>query len=642
MLNNLWARFSNLAHFLIFSVVFVAGASPEIGQGPSSVLTTVVSLGGLPNPPGYPLYGLIANLLQFVFPGDPAHVLNLFAAICMAGCLTLLLAIIESVHTAFSKFSDFSKNNFTSVGRLLFAIGGLAMYLNSPVLVRASHFAERYSLNALLTLASLWWCLSYVLKVDSPVRPRARKYQLVVQSIFVGLSVCSHYFSVPLMLFFWLVSWRAEDQPKLQTAKLFGQDVLLFVAGVTVGLSPWLWSMITAHGDPLFNWGSPKTLALLWDVAIRQERGTLDLHRDWAIWSDQWLRQYRLLWQQFQWLLLLAGPALVSLVRRWSWRALILIGMLWLATGELSTFLINFPVPDSPPVTVASLDWWYGNYYWLFFLLLLGLMGWTVMTTLRRLETMLKPSSRTFIFATAGAGILVFGIHKFSISSDRNRHLNRELAGNFESLLPENSVHLLDVDGLYFPLTYMQQQQGRLPRRVFLHASLLLRSWYVDTLIQLYPEWTRSLEKPLNDLKVALLRIENQPELMKEGAPSAYFDLLRKIGLLSDDHQTLVVTHYPEMDGFNPVILTGLSREPSLLFDRWSRESLEVREFEWSKLKFDELTRLSKKSDFWAKAFSTYIKRQAQRRAEWVRGPLPGEARKLDQLISKLTDAGTF
>ena len=75
--------------FLFFSIYSFA-LSPGITTGDAGELTSAAMVMGIPHPPGYPLWTLLARIFTLLFPENPGFGTNLFSM--LAGIASVLLA----------------------------------------------------------------------------------------------------------------------------------------------------------------------------------------------------------------------------------------------------------------------------------------------------------------------------------------------------------------------------------------------------------------------------------------------------------------------------------------------------------------------------------------------------------------------
>ena len=208
-------------------------------------LAVAASTLGIPHPPGYPTYVLLAHSFTLLPVGEVATRTNLFSAVCAAGAAALLTWTLART----------ARNYAAAVG------AGLALAF-SPILWAQATVTEVHTLNALF--AALLLALAVPTEparmlstaAVGVIRPHRPPGQAVLLALAVGsawgLSLGNHptaLFCGPLVL---LALWR------LRRFRLLG------AAGIVLGLSVYLYLPLRAAADPPINWGDPQTLERFW------------------------------------------------------------------------------------------------------------------------------------------------------------------------------------------------------------------------------------------------------------------------------------------------------------------------------------------------------------------------------------------
>jgi hypothetical protein len=188
---------------------------------------------GIPHPPGYPTYTLIAHLFTRLPLGEVAVRTNLFSALCAAGASALLTWTLAR-----------------SQGRWAPAVGaGLALAF-SPLLWSQATVTEVYALNGLF--AALLLALLACTRRDNPRGPRAAMLLALAIGSSWGLSLGNHptaLFCAPIVF---LALWR------------LGRPGMLGGLGIAFGLAVYLYLPLRAVADPPVNWGDPQTWDRFW------------------------------------------------------------------------------------------------------------------------------------------------------------------------------------------------------------------------------------------------------------------------------------------------------------------------------------------------------------------------------------------
>lgn len=213
-------------------VIYIATLAPTIYNLDSAELVTAAATRGLVRATGYPLYLLLGQLWAKVPVGDVGYRLNLFSAFC--GALTLFLA--DRV------LRRFRVNGWA-------AVGALGLLATAPYFWGLSLVAEVYTLHSAIMagfiLALLWWAEN-----PAPLR-------LGVVGLLAGLGL-AHHLAMSLLLpgaAFYLLS----TSPRKALAP---KTLLLALAGLVAGLSPYLDLPLRYMGQPAFNYAGSYNAAL--------------------------------------------------------------------------------------------------------------------------------------------------------------------------------------------------------------------------------------------------------------------------------------------------------------------------------------------------------------------------------------------
>lgn len=191
--------------FMVPFAVYLRTMAPTIYGLDSAELTTGASVLGITHSPGNPLYLLAGHVFCFLPLGDPGWRVNLLSAVCAAGAVTFLWAIV-----------------FQVTGRSWLAVPaawvlGFSYYFWVWALV-----AELYAPHAFISAALVYLVLKW--------RATGRRVFLSAAAVLFGLGLGNH---TSLVLIAPGLAWMAmvgTGQRKL-TALEFGKAVLLSAAG---------------------------------------------------------------------------------------------------------------------------------------------------------------------------------------------------------------------------------------------------------------------------------------------------------------------------------------------------------------------------------------------------------------------------
>jgi hypothetical protein len=475
-----WRRF--LPPLLLTGVllaVYLTTLAPSLTWANSGAdggdLITAVLTGGVPHPTGYPLYLLLASLLQMLPVGSPALRMNLFSALATVLAAVLIYRLV--VRTS---------------GLRAWPAGlmaGLAFGL-APIVWSQAVITEVYALQSLLTV---FLVLLYTrAESDSPA---AQRNPTDWRGAALGLAMGNHlttFLLAPAALLLSSLTRRQADGTSpgkrngLATFHLNAPRLLQQVALFGLGLSIYLLIPLRAAADAPVNWGRAITLErLLWLVSARmyqdyylgfQPPEIVDRIRSWA----------ELLVQQ--WGFVVFALAVAAAVYFFRPSRLFLI-TLWLAVAH-SVFAILYRAPDSyvylTPV-ILSLAVWMGT----------GLAAFLTSDQPRwqRLGWVL-----TLVLLIAIAHSAVRAGPLLDASRDRRAvEFGRQL---FETA-PANAIVFVKGDEAAFTAWYFHFALQQRPDLSIVASELLHFDWYQETLKSSYPSLKNSQPFPWPETLIA-------------------------------------------------------------------------------------------------------------------------------------------
>lgn len=209
----------------------------------SAEYTTAAYTLGVPHPPGYPLYTLIAHLFTRL-PLPVATSVNLLSALSAALAVVLCKRVAEQL----------------GAGPLAAAGGALAL-ATTPVLWFNATVAEVYAPALCLTLGAVL----LTLRAEAEAAPRFA----VAAALVAGLGLGVHYSVATCGLGYALLSLRAlvRSAPPGARADTLARGVAACVGAALAGASVFVYVALRAGADVVPNYASPPTAArLLWLV----------------------------------------------------------------------------------------------------------------------------------------------------------------------------------------------------------------------------------------------------------------------------------------------------------------------------------------------------------------------------------------
>jgi len=271
---------------------------------------------GVPHPPGYPLWLLLAWAADHGLPfGSVAFRVSLVSFLFSALANALFLAV--ALKTIRSRFA-------ACVGAALFAVS-LTHWTQAVI-------PEVYGLNI------FFFALCVLLFVRLAERPTAGR--LLALALASGLGCTNHTTAVPVALL--LLGMSVLVAPAL--FKRPGLVALVLLAGLLPN-ALYLGLPLISRGDPYIDWGNPESLSSLWDhMTRRQYSGMETEHRAEASYGEYLVRLDNL-WRwglkQFGsgWLLLLPALGLLPLSYRQTGLWLVLTVSAYLCTIGVTRYM---------------------------------------------------------------------------------------------------------------------------------------------------------------------------------------------------------------------------------------------------------------------------------------------------------------
>jgi len=181
---------------------------------------------GIPHPPGYPTYVLLAHLLTRLPIGVVATRTNLFSALCAAAAATLVAWALARTGRGWAA-----------------AVGAGVALASAPLLWSQATVTEVHTLNGLFTASLL-----------ALAAGGATAWRPLIAGLVWGVSMGNHptaFFSLPLVFL---------------SVRRVRRGWALGAAGAVTGLAVYLYLPLRAAAAPPINWGDPQTLDRFWWV----------------------------------------------------------------------------------------------------------------------------------------------------------------------------------------------------------------------------------------------------------------------------------------------------------------------------------------------------------------------------------------
>jgi hypothetical protein len=449
-----WRRFDAalLAAALALAVV-LPRAAPGVTFEDAGELSAAAACGGVPHPPGYPLWTALAALLVrggAWFAVDPARILVLFSAFAAAATCAALAQLARR-HGA----------------TLATAAAAGLVPLTAPTFLAQALVVEVYALAAALQ-ASL-------LAVAFAPRPHPR-----TAALLCGLGLAAHpstLFLAPL----WLL-------PAVRAARAGGSVAGIAAGSVgaaALGLLPYLYVPLAAARDPAVNWGAAVGGERLLEHLLRRQYAGGD--------GGEWGARWAFLAEQLvtAWAAVL-GPALVCLVlfqRRLHGgpRAAALVTMAAAVAAAAAWWVLPFDL-RLEPLAARVAPTYVPAVLCAAVLIALGWSGLERFLAARRpaLAPWAAPALLLVGAALPGPATLSWAVDQ-SRADGAERYLRETL-----DRCPPGAVLVLSrlgfTDVLSFPLLYGQVALGLRPDVTVIDRALLELDWYREQLARRWPD----------------------------------------------------------------------------------------------------------------------------------------------------------
>lgn len=248
---------------LVPLVVYLASLAPDLtwahnGADGGDLIVAAYTL-GVPHPPGYPAYTMLAHWFTRLPCASIAYCVNLLSAVSMAGAAGMLALVSDEGR----KTKDKDRPSSFVFGHSIAVLATAWGFAFIPLVWQQAIIAEVYAPFAL--------CVALVLWLAPRVSSARRAFVLgLVWSIALGFHLTA-LFLLPLAL--WRV-WRTRTR------------WLAFAVGAMLASVQWLYPVWRA-GRGAITWGDPTTLAGWWWLVSGA------LYRDYvfAVPLDAWLER---------------------------------------------------------------------------------------------------------------------------------------------------------------------------------------------------------------------------------------------------------------------------------------------------------------------------------------------------------------
>jgi Protein O-mannosyl-transferase TMEM260-like len=478
-------------------------AAPDLCLVDSAELALAATTGGVPHPPGFPLFRLVGGLFAAMPFADPIRMLNLMSAFFVAltcGAVVLsaerMLAIAGGAGTAATDEAHRTAAAF---------VAGVAFATAWNPWVW-SGVTEVYALNVFLTAAA-WacaWCgvAALPLARREEVPPVAWRW-ITAASLLASLTLANHH-ATGVLAFPVLLGMLAWTRPALFRTRRFW---ITSVACVVASLSLYLTLFPAARRDVALDWGGIDS----WRFLLRHVAGQ-QYALQMGSTGDEAMRVagvfFRTLFHGVG-----IAPALLVLValvaaarlprpkggrardeaRRaaLAWLAPLLLIALNLA---LSSMYVAGPEDRMAYDLPATVAW----------CLLAGVGAWALLRAAR------LPVVPSLLAAAAAAGIVVtLDIRDHFDACDlRDEHTARRFVEEALRDVGEGGVVITAEWNLYAPYLYMRHVEGFRTDVHVIDVLMMRRFWYMDYLERTYPDLLAASRDAFDPLREQITRFD--------------------------------------------------------------------------------------------------------------------------------------
>ena len=441
--------------------VYILALAPGLtfehsGSDGGDLITAAWTL-GVPHPPGYPLYTLLAWLFTRLPVGTIAYRVNLLSAVCAAGAVTLVCRTAQMLLPR-------------EAHRLALSAAAALTLAFSSLLWSQAVISEVYALLTLLAALVLWLVIHW--------RNGGRDHDLWLAGLTLGLGMGNHLtlaFVAPAIV---ILLW--PQRRRWFRARTLLPAIGLFLAGLTI----YAYLPLAAAHRPPVNWGDPRTWkGFLWVISGEQYQAFV-----FGLKPDEFLPRLGnwalLLGNQFGW-----WGLLLALIGIGSWwrrdRLFVAFAFAWML--PLGIYAFFYDTGDSyvyllPAVMLLALFWGEGARY------------------LLHLARHLRPVwQRTVLVVILLLPLASLALHWKGNDLSRDWQAHAYAFQALESADP-GSLIVVRGDRSTFSLWYGLYAEGLRPDVTVVNGPMLAFIWYRNHIRHLHPDLI--LEDPTGSQQV--------------------------------------------------------------------------------------------------------------------------------------------
>jgi len=468
-----WAAVS----FGIAAAMFILTMEPTVGLIDSGELALACSEPGIAHPTGYPLYILIGRLFVLLSGLDPVLATNLLSAIAGGIAAAVLFAILDLLLGSLGNSNRSLTRAISIMVSLLFAA--------SRTVWAASTITEVYALEIAIDLMALFCLLSW--------RAGERRSLFFLGAYLFGLSSGVHMMFVlfaPAVLLLIIFERRRIDLRML----LFG--AVFFILGATA----YLYLPIRAAQNPCANFGDPSSFERFfrhitaWQYRVWMfKRPAAELLTSLKSFAFQLAGEASVFAIPFA---LVGAVFMVIRKRRLFWICLAIFAF-------DVVYSLNYSIPDIESYYLPAIAIW---------LLWIGFGAAWIAEKLKW----------RFIAAIFLLPIIALPITRWREMDRSDYYLAEETAENLLALAPRDAIIYLNNWDWYAPAKYLQQARGYREDLILLDFELMRRSWYLEGLLEKYPQALGPARTEIKDFKTKVIKFERREEVSPSALETAW------------------------------------------------------------------------------------------------------------------------
>lgn len=338
---------------------------------------------GVPHPPGYPLWVLVAHLFYLVPVGEPLWRISLTSVVYGTATVGLVYLIAHRLGV-----------------RWWLAGAVAALFAIAPDFWGEATEPRAYALNAVQVAGTIWLLLKWR---DAP--PEQRRRWLAAAGFVLGTAFANHGTTITLVPGYALfvlgteARWaRAAGESLLLTVRRRLPDYLLAAGAGLLGLTPYVLPLVRfLQGGGPYYWGEPHSWGDFLRLLSGQDFREMIFGIPWAQFGAQAGWGIEILVNQYTWLGVIAGLVGWAVLAR---RQPLVFGMLALGWGCSFVFAIMYN---------AATNYFYFIPGHLFWALAMGVAGEAFLDGRFRLSVrkMDPPKANIQTLKSAGLAVLV-------------------------------------------------------------------------------------------------------------------------------------------------------------------------------------------------------------------------------------------